>query len=228
MGDHAAARARFGPASRWFGGRWSGQGRTRALLSLGVVVVVAVTTTSAYWTDEATVTTGPITAGTLDLTAGPSTGGESLTGTGPNNWDYTALTIDDLIPSESVSRTVVVRNSGTSPFRFNATVRTTTNDLTSGVQGLQVVVFDQSVASAATGTLAGGDRAGTCTGGSQVFSGFVSTTESAAVLPSDVALASTGATRSLCVRVVLSSSAPNALQAHTTSIVLALSATQLP
>lgn len=227
MGEHVGPR-RARRSVRRAGEGWFGRGRTRALLTLGVLVTLAVTSTSAYWTDEATVSAGPISTATLDLTAGPSTGAENLTGTGPNNWDYTAFTITDLIPGESVSRTVVVRNSGTAPFRFNATARSTTNDLTSGSLGLQVVVFDQSTAAAATGTQANGNRAGTCTGGTQVFSGFVSTTASGDVLASPVTLATSGATRSLCIQAVLSSGAPNGLQGKSTSIVLALSATQLP
>lgn len=228
MGEHAAPRARSAVAGRWFGGRWFGRGRTRALLSLGVLAALGATSTSAYWTDEASVTSGPISSATLDLTAGPSTGSEFLTGTGPNNWSYAALTLTDMVPGESVSKTVVVRNSGTAPFKFNATVQSSTNDLTSGSSGLQVVIVDQSTAAAPTGTQAGGDRAGGCTGGTQVFSGFVSTTASGNILPADVALATAGATRSLCVRVVLNSAAPNSLQGKTTTVVLSLSASQLP
>jgi predicted ribosomally synthesized peptide with SipW-like signal peptide len=224
MGSHVA-----GPtAGRWFGGRWFGRGRTRALLCLGVLAALGATSTSAYWTDEATVTSGSISSATLDLTAGPSTGSEFLTGTGPNNWTYSALTLTDMVPAESVSTTVVVRNSGTAPLRFNATVRSTTNDLTSASQGLQVVIFDNSSAGTQTGTQAAGNRAGPCTGGTQVFSGFVSTTASANVLPSDVPLATAGATRSLCIQLVLDASAPNSLQGKTTTIVLSLSAAQLP
>lgn len=232
MGRHVAGRPAR-PSGRWLGGRWLGdrwfgRGRTRALLTLGILAALGVTSTSAYWTDDATVTSEPISSATLDLTAGPSSGSEFLTGAGPNNWTYSALTLTDMIPAESVSRTVVVRNAGTAPFRFNATVRSSTNDLTSASQGLQVVIFDQSTAAAQTGTQAGGNRAGTCTGGTQVYSGFVSTTPSDAVLPADVSLTTTGATRSLCIQLVLSSNAPNSLQGKTTTVVLALSATQLP
>ena len=228
VGDHVADRSRTRSAGRWFGAGWFGRGRTRALLTLGVLAALGATSTSAYWTDDATVTSGPISSATLDLTAGPSTGSEFLTGTGPNNWPYAALTLTDMIPGESVSKTLVVRNSGTAPLRFNATVRTTTNDLTSASQGLQVVVFDQSTAGTQTGTQAGGNRTGPCTGGTQVFSGFVSTTASGNVLPSDVTLAATGSSRSLCIQVALNSSAPNSLQGKTTTVELALSASQLP
>lgn len=228
MGRHVAPPCRARPTDGWFGGRWFGRGRTRALLALGVLAVLGVTSTSAYWTDEASVTSGPISSASLDISGGPSTGSEFLTGTGPNNWDYTLLTLTDMVPGESVSRTVVLRNSGTAPLRFNAKVRSATNDLTSGSLGLQVIVFDQSSAAAQTGTQAAGNRAGTCTGGTQVSSDFVSTTSSANVLPSDVTLASTGDTRSLCVRVVLNSGAPNSLQSKATTVVLDVSATQLP
>lgn len=211
-----------------YGGRWFGRGRTRALLCLGVLVALGATSTSAYWTDDATITSGPISSASLDLTAGPSTGLEFLTGTGPNNWTYSALTLADMVPGESVSSTVVARNSGTGPLRFNATVSSSTNALTSASLGLQVIVFDQSTAAAQTGTAAAGNRTGTCTGGTQVFSTFVSTTASGNVFPSDVALTTTGATRSLCIRLLLNTSAPNSLQTKSTTVLVALSASQLP
>lgn len=227
MSAHAARRPSFGARlSRWFGGRWFGRGRTRALAALGVLVVLGVATTSAYWTDAATVTGGTISSGTLDLTAGPTTGAENLGGTGPNNWDFAALAIADMIPNESVARTLVVRNSGTAPLRFNATVRSTTDALTSGTSGLQVQVFDEASSATNTGTQAGGDRAGTCTG-TQRYSGYVSVTASANVFPADIALPTTGANRTLCVRAWLSSAAPNALQGKSTSIQLSLSAVQV-
>lgn len=227
MSAHAARRPSLGARlSGWFGGGWFGRGRTRALAALGVLVTLGVATTSAYWTDSATVTGGTIASGTLDLTAGPTTGAEHLTGTGPNSWDFTALAITDMIPDESVARTLVVRSSGTAPLRFNATVRATTDALTSGTAGLQVQVFDQASSATNTGTQAGGNRAGTCTG-SQVHSGFVSMTPSANVFASDIPLATTGASRTLCVRAWLSSAAPNALQGKSTSVQLTLSAVQL-
>lgn len=226
MGRHAARRR------GWFGGRWFGRGRTRALLSLGVVTALGATTTAAYWTDEGTIPGGTISSGVLDLTAGPVTGAENLTGVGPNNWDYAALAVSDMIPNESVSRTVVVRNSGTAPLRFNATVTSSTDDLTAGNHGLQVQVFDNSTAAAQTGTQAEGNREGSCSGGTQVFAAYVSTAVSGDVFPSDVTLAGTGDTRTLCLRAWLDSSAPNTLQSTTsqqrsTRVVLTLNAVQV-
>lgn len=212
-------------APRWAVRAWFGHGRTRALLTLGVVAALATTTTSAYWTDEATVTGGTITSGVLDLTAGPTTGAEFLTGPGPNDWSSGLLAVTNLIPAESIAAAFVVRNSGTAPLRFNAKVRSTTNDLTSGSDGLRIQVYDNGAASN-SGTQAAGNRAGTCTG-TLSFTGFVSTTASANVFATDTPLTTTGAVRNVCIRAELVSSAPNALQGKSTQVVLDLTAVQV-
>jgi hypothetical protein len=106
-------------------------------------------------------------------------------------------------------------------------VASSDNNLTSASVGLQIIVFDNSSAATPTGTQAAGDRAGTCAGGSQVFSGFVSTSSSSNIFASDIALPNNGDTRSLCVRAVLNSAAPNSLQTKSTNVVITLSATQL-
>jgi len=208
--------------------RWFGHGRTRALLSLGIVLVLGVSGTYAYWTDSATVNGGTITSGTLDLTAGPTSGSEQLRGQG-GTWTYTALALADMIPNESVSRTIVVRNSGSAPLTFNLTAASTTNALTSGNSGLRVQIYDQSTAATQTGTPAAGNRSGGCTGGTLTLTADVSTTPSANLYATAPTL-QTGQTRSLCVRVWLNSAAPNSLQsnptAHSTQIVLNVSAQQ--
>lgn len=208
------------------GGRWFGDGRTRALLCLGVVAGLAVTSTSAYWTDEATIAGGAITTGTLDLTAGPTTGAEQLTGTGPNTWASGLLAISSVVPGESTAATFVVRNSGTAPLRFNATVRASTAALTSGSNGLQVQVYDNGTTATNTGTQAGADRTGSCNG-TLVHTSYVTTTASTDVFAVDVALASTGTTRNLCLRAWLSTAAPTTLQGGSTSVVIDLRAAQV-
>ncbi len=216
MGSHSAPRRQRGG--------WFGHGRTRALLALGVFGALAVTSTSAYWTDSGTVTGGTITSGTLDLRAGPTTGDENLPGTGPNNWNSGLLGITNLFPGESIAAAFVVRNSGTAPLRFNAKVRSTTNDLTSGSDGLQIQVYDNS---AASNTPVAGVRTGTCTGTAS-FTGFVSMTASANVFgPPDIPLTTTGAVRNICVRALLVTTAPNALQNKSTQVVLDLAAVQV-
>lgn len=131
-------------------------------------------------------------------------------------------------PGESVSRTVVVRNSGTAPFTFNLTVASTTDGLLSGTDGLQVQVYDNSTAATNTGSKANGNRAGTCSG-SATLTRWVSTTPSGNLYATPPTLTTTQ-TRNLCVRAWLSTTAPNALQSNpatkSTQLVFAVSATQ--
>lgn len=218
MGKHAAPRLR---AWRF------GQGRTRALVSLGALAVLGVTSTMAYWTDTASITTPTLQSGSLDLTAGPTTGAENLVGTGPNSWSMTAFTISDMVPGESLSRTIVVRNSGTAAFRFNGVITSTTNQLSSGTTGLLVQVYDNATAATATGSQATGNRGGACTGGTQVYSQYVTTTSTTALFTTPVTLATTGSTRNLCLRAELSTSAPNTMQGKSTGLTLALDAQQV-
>ncbi len=219
MSRHAAPR----PRRRW---RF-GQGRTRALVSLGALSLLGVSSTMAYWTDTATITTPTLQSGKLDLTAGPTTGAENLVGTGPNSWSMTAFTLADIVPGESVSKTIVVRNSGTAALTFNGVLTSTTNDLASGTTGLLVQVYDNSTAAAATGSQATGNRAGACSGGTQVYSQYVTTTSTTKLFTTPVALTTTGSTRNLCLRAELSTSAPNTMQGKSTSLTLALDAQQV-
>ncbi|KQY59142.1 hypothetical protein ASD11_06000 [Aeromicrobium sp. Root495] len=210
--------------------------RLKAALCLGVVVCLGSTGTWASWSDTGTITGATIKTGTLDLTAGPSTGAENLVGTGTvgatdaaSNWDYTALAVSDLAPGESISKTVVVKNSGTAPFTFNGTVTTTTNDLyvaATPTQGLQVIVFDGATAATPTGTAANGDRVGGCTGGTSTYSQNPSTSSTTTLYGATPVKLVAGATRSLCVRVILSSTATNTLQNKSTKVVMKLDATQ--
>jgi predicted ribosomally synthesized peptide with SipW-like signal peptide len=201
--------------------------RVRAGLSLGVVLCLGATGTLAYWTDEATISGGPFTSGTLDLTAGPTTGAENLSGTGPNSWTVSDLTLTNMIPGDSVSKTVVLRNSGNAPFRVNGVVTTTTNDLvaTTAAQGLQVVIVDGATATTPT-TDTNGVRTGGCTTGTAVHTSNPTTTSTTAIYATPPSLTS-GQTRSVCVRAILPAAAPNALQTKTTTVRLAMTATQL-
>lgn len=202
--------------------------RLRAALSLGVVLCLGATGTLAYWTDEATITGGTFQSSTLDLTAGPTTGSENLSGTGPNSWAYSALSISDMVPGESVSKTIVLRNSGGAPLKVNGVVTTTTNDLgvvSTPANGLQVIIVDGATATTAT-TDSNGVRTGGCTAGTTAYTGNPTTTSTAAIYSSPPSLAAS-ATRSVCVRAILPTTAPNALQNKSTAVRLSLTASQL-
>ena len=78
--------------------------RTRAALSLGVVLAVGATGTFAYWTDSATIDGTTFTAGTIDLQVN-----------GANSPTYTTLNLATMIPGNSMAGTLVVRNNGNVP-----------------------------------------------------------------------------------------------------------------
>ena len=234
-GSHAAPRRRAARRAD----STSRSTRIKAVLCLGVVVCLGTTGTWASWSDKGTITGAAIQTGTLDLTAGPTTGAENLVGAGStngsdaaSNWDYSTLGITDMTPGESISKMVVVRNSGTAAFTVNGTVTTTTNDLTSGTAGLQVQVFDQATGATSSTNATTGFRTAACTGGTQVYSQYVSTTSTGTAIFATAPTLTKTQTRSLCVRVVLDTNAPNALQStstvtKSTKVVLKLDATQV-
>ena len=106
-GRHGAPRGRRRQAG------WFGHGRTRALLSLGIIFGFGAVGTMAYWTDQGTMTTGDISAGTLDLRLNNAS---TLVGEG-GTWNNSAFTASSLIPGESVAFSFLVRNDGDAGFR---------------------------------------------------------------------------------------------------------------
>ncbi len=200
--------------------------KVRALLCLGIFAAPAAVGTMAYWTDEATITSGGFTAGTLDLTVGATVEDSSnLQGTG-GEFAYSTLTIANLVPGESIARPFVVRNFGTAGFSYNASVYTTDNNLVAAGSGLQVAVYSDGTPTNA-GTEAAGNRVGTCPGGSLLKDQAVSTTTNTVdIHPADVPLAP-GTTQSYCAKILLDPSSPNALQGKITEIVIRLNAEQV-
>lgn len=216
MGSHAAPRRRF---------LGLGSVQIRLLLCLGVFAIPAGVGTMAYWTDTATIQSGTIESGTLDLTVGASVEDSGyLPGQG-GTFEYSQLTIGNLIPGESLARPFVVRNSGTVAFTYNASVATETNDLVSGANGLTVDVYVDG-ASSNSGTEAAGNRSGTCTG-TLVKSQAVSTSTGTIDLHETDQNLAADATRTYCARIVLPSGAPNALQGKSTTLIVALDAVQV-
>lgn len=115
MGRHVAPRRRGIVPTGWFG-----RGRTRALLSLGLLLTLGVVGTSAYWTDTATLTGGTITSGSMDLQLQTASGAGAV-GTGTGHTE-SGIAISNLTPSESYAFPVTVRNVGNADFTYTATV----------------------------------------------------------------------------------------------------------
>lgn len=200
--------------------------KVRAALCLGIFAAPAAVGTMAYWTDEAIIESGQFSSGTLDLTVGASVEDSShLPGPG-GEFAYSALAIVDLVPGESLARPFVVRNSGTTPFAFNGSVFTTSNDLVAAGSGLKVAIYSGGTPTN-TGTQAAGNRGGTCDGGVLLKDQAVSTsTDTVEVSPEDIPVAP-GATHSHCVTVSLDPASPNELQGRTTALAVKLHAKQV-
>jgi predicted ribosomally synthesized peptide with SipW-like signal peptide len=91
-------------------GRFLASARTRAALSLGVVLAIGATGTFAHWTDSATIDGTTFTAGTIDLQVN-----------GPNPPAYTTLNLPTTVPGNSMAGTLVVKNNGNVPLKYTAT-----------------------------------------------------------------------------------------------------------
>lgn len=193
-------------------------GLLRAVLSLGLLVGIGVSGTMAYWTDQATVTTGPLAAGRLDLTLNGQ-----LAGPGGSTTD-TTFAVGDLVPGESFARAITVGNAGTVPLDYTAVSHT---NGTLG-PGLRWTVVAGGAASNA-GSSANGNRTGTCAGGTTTFSSPSAISANAAaptpVVPPRRPLAA-GASETLCVIVRLDPSAPSSLQGATATATFVVNGVQ--
>lgn len=200
--------------------------KVRAVLCLGIVFAPAGVGTMAYWTDQATIESGTFTSGSLDLTVGATVADSGeLPGTG-GTYEYSQLTIGNLVPGESIARPFVVRNSGTVPFTYNAGISTENNNLVASGSGLRVHVFTGGTP-ANSGSEASGDRTGTCPGGTSVKDQAVSTTTGSVDLHDVDQQLAPGATKTYCAVITLHSASPNSLQGKITSLIIGLDAQQL-
>ncbi len=214
-GRHATPRSHRGRA---FSNRWIGHGRTRALLSLGILLGFGAVSTMAYWTDQATMTGGPISAGTLDLRLKDA---GTLIGQG-GTWPNTGFTAAGLIPGESVAFSFPVRNDGSAGFRLTATA-TASGDL---APGLRFTTTHGASPAVMTGTEAGGNRVGTC--GSNTASGPTILSDTpASVIPTPGVTIGSGNLTTVCVIVKLDTSADNALQGKSGAATFVFDAQQL-
>lgn len=200
--------------------------KVRAVLCLGIFAAPAAVGTMAYWTDEATIETGTLTSGTLDLTVGSTVeASENLRGPG-GSYEYSTLTIGGLVPGESIARPFVVRNFGTTGFRFNGSIFTSNSDLVSGDNGLQVAIYAGGTPTDA-GSEPGGNRVGTCPGGVLLKKQAVKpSTDTVDIEPSDFLL-EPGTTRSYCAVIGLGTAAPSSLQNKITRLIITLDAKQV-
>lgn len=164
----------------------------RAVLSLGVVFGLGAVGTLAYWTDDATLTGGTFTAGTLDI---------KLSGVDNNPAAFTtSFAMTNMQPGDSKSASVSVQNAGSLDFTYTAT-GTAPGALNS------TLVFR---------VVPGGTVSGnTCTGGTETYNAGLSA-GSTGVITSNRPLAA-GANETFCVTATIPNGATTGQGQSTTA-----------
>lgn len=194
----------------------------RALLSLGIVLGLGATGTLAYFTDEATLTTGSFTSGKLDLTL--DQGSSSTTVGQGGTYAKTALGIAAMIPGESVAADVSVKNNAGVAFTYKASAKLDAGStFPTSSPKLTFAVYPGTASN--TGTQAAGNRAGSCTG-TALFAAAGLTTTAQDVISTARSLA-TDASESICVRVALATDADNTYQDKSATATFVFRAAQL-
>lgn len=203
MGRHLARRD--GQRSR----------RVRAVLSVGLVLGLGYWATTAYWTDQATVTGGSFTAGSMDLQfdAGAAAG---------QGTDYAkaSLTWTGLAPSEQKAFNLTVRNVGDPPFTYTATVTRAATPAWSYV-GTPLTVRLYSGTAVADTTYPQQDS---CSGAALGPAQAVDATSKTLLTTAQEVAA--GGNQPICIVVGLDSAADSANQAKTGAVSLRFTATQ--
>ena len=191
------------------------------MLSLGIVAGLGAVGTLAYWSDEATITTGSFSSGTLDVTLNDVLAGAANNG---GTTSDTGFALSDMIPGESVARTVKVGNAGSIGLTYTAEAFNS-GDLASG---LRWTVVAGSTASN-FGTAAAGNRTGACSSGTTTATNETLGTSAGAattVVTPERAI-DVGAFENVCVIARLDSGAANSLQGTSASATLTFNGTQL-
>jgi predicted ribosomally synthesized peptide with SipW-like signal peptide len=184
---------------------WFGRGRTRAILSLGLLLGMGAVATSAYWTAESTVSTAPINSGAIHLDLATNNKVK------PETYPFAALSLSNLAPSSSRAAVLPVTNNSRGQVTFSYRIVAAASGTTLGPQ-LQLTVRRGGTSNGTTcsgGTLVGGANA--------TLNGFNQ--------PAGANLAPTQA-HSICVQVTRSATAlPNS---STSNVTFTFPATQVP
>ncbi|MBD8870915.1 TasA family protein [Nocardioides donggukensis] len=157
--------------------------RTRAVLSLGIVLGLGTVSTLAYWTDTATLQGGTFTAGTLDI---------KLNGADNNPAAFTSsFALANMEPGQSKAAAVNVQNAGSIDFTYTAT------GVAPGPLG-SLLVFRVVPG----GAVSGSGASMSCTGGTQTFNATMNTAQQ--VISANRPVAASGS-ENVCVSATLPS-----------------------
>lgn len=191
-----------------------GSTRTRALLTLGVVLGLGSVSTLAYWTDQATVNTGTFSSGTLNLKVNGDEGN-------PTPYAWTTFNASNLVPGESVAASFNVQNTGSVPFTYTATATA------SGALAPNLRFTVRTGATASTsGTEAANNRVGSCTGGTAQTAGVTLSGSATSVAPNAEQVAASGS-QTFCVIATLDAGTPVSAGGNSASATFVVNAKQL-
>lgn len=197
--------------------------QVRALLALLAVALLTtglgVRGTFAAWTDSATLVSGSIESGSLDISIDGSLIGAANNGGSVTKSVYGATGI---VPGESFAFAFPVKNEGTATFTY-AMTSGGTGGLIAPTNGVRLTYYRDSSANGATNnTSASGFRTASCSG----TAGNAVTSNSAATVANGRTLAS-GGTDYFCVLVSMPSGADNTAQSKSATVSIRVAADQL-
>ena len=172
--------------------------RTRAALSLGVVLAVGATGTFAYWTDSATIGGTTFSSGTLNISLNaPDT-----------SYATTTLTMATMVPGSTSAEVIPVKNAGDIPMKYS---------LTGGLTGPGAAALapDLKLRIVLNGTASGV----TCAGGSNViYNSALTAVPATEIIPvATKRPLSVGVTESLCFEVTFAAGAASTQQGKSSS-----------
>ncbi len=172
---------------------------------MGVLAALGAVGTSASWSDTASLTTGPVTSGAMDLQLQTATAGVGGVGLGTG---HTAAEIaaSNLTPSESEAFAFTVRNVGNADFTYGATV-TQTGTWTFAAGAITVQLFSGGTPS--TDSTYPVQEA--CAGGTAITTSVAVTGSNTVVVPSTRSLVRS-TNDSLCLVIAMATSADNTNQ----------------
>lgn len=187
------------------GGRMSAVAwtRTRAVLSLGMVLGLGAVGTMAAWSGSATATSGMFSTGTIRL---------ELNGDNPGH-AFTGLNKTSMLRGNSVAAMLPVKNAGTTNFSYVAKA-TASGDATLA-SNYTVAVFG-----------GGSSNGTTCGAGTPIGSKALSTTTPVDLIPARTLAANSG--EHLCFQVTLNSLAPIETRMKSVSAAFQFTATSMP
>jgi predicted ribosomally synthesized peptide with SipW-like signal peptide len=179
-------------------GRFLASARTRAALSLGVVLAVGATGTFAHWTDSATIGETTFTAGRLNISLNAS----------DTSYATTTLAMATMVPGSTSAEVIPVKNAGNVPMKYSLTGGLTGTGAAALAPDLKLRIVLNGITSGVT-----------CAGSNVIYSSALTAAPAAPGFPvASKRLLPKGETESLCFEVTFAAGADTGLQGATSTV----------